>query len=62
MAKYIVDIPEVKSCGGCDLWIYDYQKNCYYCCVNRDIKDYISEFKDYEEIHKDCPLEKVEEK
>jgi hypothetical protein len=55
MAKYIIEIDEVKSCGECELWDY------LGCCVNHNASCH--KFNNYEkEIHKDCPLVKVEEK
>jgi len=58
MAKYLIEIEEVKSCDECILWC----SPAYYrrhCKSNESIN---SEGFDYENrIHKDCPLKKVEE-
>lgn len=61
MAKYIIEMDEHESCYQCFL---SYSPDAYFpeyqCYLNPDIDNF--DFKNYEtEIHKDCPLVKMEE-
>ena len=60
MAKYLIEIDEPQNCNECVLWKFLYRANCSVCAISDDI-DNIDGFPYYKEIHKDCPLKKVEE-
>jgi len=61
MAKYLVEIEEVKNCYSCDMWVvYGCDQDEYECILDDDIDCWSFE-NSKTEIHKDCPLKKVEE-
>ena len=60
MAKYIIEMDEPRDCQSCSMWSYDYWGDGCFCSLSENISS-SSDFFYYQEIHKDCPLVKVEE-
>ena len=59
MAKYIIEMDEPRDCQGCSMWGYNGYADVR-CFLNENVCD-DGFFEYWKEIHKDCPLRKVEE-